>query len=44
MDGRIQKKIDWFRSKKLSSGNLICLTNIECYPLIFGVITNRDER
>ncbi|CAD8155116.1 unnamed protein product [Paramecium octaurelia] len=44
MDGRKQKQINWDKTKKLSSGSLICLTNIECFPLIFGVITRRDER
>ncbi|CAD8062900.1 unnamed protein product [Paramecium sonneborni] len=43
LDGRNQKKIRWEKSKKLASGSLICLTNIECYPLIFGVITQRDQ-
>ncbi|CAD8066847.1 unnamed protein product [Paramecium sonneborni] len=44
MDGRKQKNINWAKSKKLASGSLICLTNIECYPLIFGVITYRDVK
>lgn len=37
------KKINWEKSNILMPGSLICLTNIECYPLIFGVITKRDK-
>ncbi|CAD8149388.1 unnamed protein product [Paramecium pentaurelia] len=42
LDGRKYKIIDWNRSKKLSRGSLICITNVECHPLLFGVITQRS--
>ncbi|CAD8059690.1 unnamed protein product [Paramecium primaurelia] len=42
-DGKGMKKINWEKSNILMPGSLICLTNIECYPLIFGVITKRDK-
>ncbi|CAD8066812.1 unnamed protein product [Paramecium sonneborni] len=44
LDGRKQKNIDWFRSKKLNRGSLICITNVECHPLLFGVITDRSNK
>ncbi|CAD8155058.1 unnamed protein product [Paramecium octaurelia] len=42
LDGRRLKTIDWERSKKLSRGSLICITNVECHLLLFGVITQRS--
>ncbi|CAK75643.1 unnamed protein product (macronuclear) [Paramecium tetraurelia] len=42
LDRRRLKTIDWGRSKKLSRGSLICITNVECHPLLFGVITQRS--
>ncbi|CAD8152857.1 unnamed protein product [Paramecium octaurelia] len=36
--------IDWNYSNKLQIGSLICITNIECHPLLFGIIINRDKQ
>ncbi|CAD8059634.1 unnamed protein product [Paramecium primaurelia] len=44
LDGRIIKLIDWNYSKKLQIGSLICITNVECHPLLFGIITHRSQK
>ncbi|CAD8152872.1 unnamed protein product [Paramecium pentaurelia] len=44
LDGRKIKLIDWNYSKKLHLGSLICITNVECHPLLFGIITHRSQK
>ncbi|CAK75787.1 unnamed protein product (macronuclear) [Paramecium tetraurelia] len=40
----IVDQIDWNYSNKLQIGSLICITNIECHPLLFGLIINRSKQ
>lgn len=37
-------KVDWFKSKRLSSGSLLAITNQNRFPLIFASIVDRDKR